>query len=551
MRDKSGLRACAAILLVVAALAGCGSNPPAANKNATKGSTEGGSEPDYTPTGKLLADSGFRPAANGFRFQNYGNDDNPTNLTPDTMHALFGDSVCASTVGGCELIPQAQAYLEEANKAMAGGHCYGMSVTSLLLAAHKLDPAKYGAAGADKLDLAGNVELQSMIARQFIGQTFPGVLAGQINGTPKQIVDKLVQVLKPGAPETYSVGFYKRDRTGGHEVTPYAVEDKGDGKVAILIYDNNYPGVTRHIDVDRNTDTWRYETAANPANPSEPYEGDATTATLQLDPTMPAQQQQQFPYTAHDTKGSKTGGPKGGPALTIYLDGDPVQHGHLLITDDKGKRIGYLNGKRVNEIPGARFVDIKSNNSTHRYEPEYQIPADTHFTITVDGTGLTKPDKTDVVILGDAFDVSVSGINLAPNAKSTIDMSADGDRVTYGSTDAQAPDIEIGESYEHSDYAFAVSKAAVGPNGTVSVSLPLDRNVFTIDAAKSAAPGSYGVTMQRIDDHGKRTFKKDGVAVAASGAAAFDFDGWDGGGKSIALTVTDKGKPTTTQLPAN
>ncbi|GAP33493.1 hypothetical protein, partial [Nocardia seriolae] len=506
----------------------------------------------HDTSGPLLADSGFRPAANGFGFQNYGNENGPINLTPNTMRALFGDAVCASTVGGCELIPQAEAWMAEQNTGMANGHCYGMSVTSLLLAGHELDPAKYGAESTVKLNLADNPALQEMIAQQFVGQWMPDVVAGQVKGTPKQVVDKLVEVLKPGAGETYSVGFYKRDMTGGHEVTPYAVEDKGKGQVSILIYDNNFPGVTSHIDVDRNTDTWHYQTASNPADPSEPYDGDASTATLMLDPTMPAQQKQTFPYLGHDTKGSKGNGPKaGGPALTVFLDGDPIDHGHLLITDDGGRRIGFVNGKRVNEIPGARFVDVKSNNSTYKFEPEYPIPAGTHFTVTVDGTGLKRPDKTGVVILGDAFDVSVSGITLAPGAKSTIDMGIDGDRVSYSSTDAQTPDIEIGESYEEADYAFAVSRAAVGAGGVVSVTLPLDRNVFSIDATGSKARAALGVTMERIDDHGKRTFKKDGIAVAANASAAFDFDSWDDGGKSITLTVTDQGKPTTTQLPAN
>ncbi|MFE3193899.1 hypothetical protein ACFXHA_33195 [Nocardia sp. NPDC059240] len=550
MRNKSRLRAAAAILLL--AVAGCGSTPAATPGGTApaKGSSTGGSQPDYTPTGKLVADSGFRPAVDGFGFQNYGNDSGPINLTANTMRALFGDAVCASTQGDCELIPQAETWMAEQNKGMANGHCYGMSVTSLLVAMHKLDPAKYGADSTVKLDLAHNAALQEMIAQQFVGQWMPNVVAGQVKGSPKQIVDKLTEVLKPGAAETYSVGFYKRDMTGGHEVTPYAIEDKGNGQSSILIYDNNFPGVTSHIDVDRNADTWRYQTASNPADPSEPYDGDAGTATLMLDPTTPAQQQQTFPYLVHDTKGAK-GAKPGGPALTVFLDSDPVDHGHLLITADGGKRIGYVNGKRINEIPGARFVDVKSNNSTYKFEPEYQIPAGTHFTVTVDGAGLKKTQKSDVVILGGAFDVSVGGINLAPGATSTIDMGIDGDRVKYTSTDAQAPDIEIGESYDSSDYAFAVSKAAVGPGGTVEVTLPLDRNVFTVDATKSRAPASLGVTMERIDDHGKRTFSKDGVAVSGTATAAFDFDAWDGGGKAIALTVTDQGKKNTTQLPAN
>ncbi|MGW4245703.1 hypothetical protein, partial [Nocardia sp. NPDC004722] len=78
MRNKSRLRAAAAILLL--AVAGCGSTPAAtpAGTAPAKGSATGGSQPDSTPTGRLVADSGFRPAVDGLGFQNYGNDSGPT-----------------------------------------------------------------------------------------------------------------------------------------------------------------------------------------------------------------------------------------------------------------------------------------------------------------------------------------------------------------------------------------------------------------------------------------------------------------------------------------
>ena len=56
--------------------------------------------------------------------------------------------------------------------------------------------------------------------------------------------DALTAALK-SHNETYTFGFYKRDGTGGHATTPYAVEDKGGGQFAVLMYDNNYPLVTR------------------------------------------------------------------------------------------------------------------------------------------------------------------------------------------------------------------------------------------------------------------------------------------------------------------
>src|SRR5579859_5354079 len=42
-------------------------------------------------TGKLIADTGFRPAVDGFNFPNYNNSIGAENLTADEMRALFGD----------------------------------------------------------------------------------------------------------------------------------------------------------------------------------------------------------------------------------------------------------------------------------------------------------------------------------------------------------------------------------------------------------------------------------------------------------------------------
>ena len=133
------------LTLVVLALAGCGGSSPG------------------TPSGG--ADSGFRPGANGFPFQNYGNvlsgGGTPTNLTAHDVQMMFGDGVCADAqLRRCDLIPEAQAWLDSTNQAMAGGHCYGFSVLAELLWQHKLNVATLGAAATTDLAIHNNQALQ-------------------------------------------------------------------------------------------------------------------------------------------------------------------------------------------------------------------------------------------------------------------------------------------------------------------------------------------------------------------------------------------------------
>src|SRR4029453_10179144 len=97
--------------------------------------------------------------------------------------------------------------------------------------------------------------------------------------------------------DQYAVGIYKRDRTGGHAITPYAVEDRGNGVYWIMVYDNNYPGAARSIEVDTTKDTWRYSGSTNPAEPADEYEGDAETKTLELAPITPRLGQRDCPFS--------------------------------------------------------------------------------------------------------------------------------------------------------------------------------------------------------------------------------------------------------------
>ncbi len=183
----------------------------------------GGSSPS-TPLG-TVADSGFRTPINGLPFQNYGAELStgavPVNLTAADVQKLFGDGVCADAqLRRCDLIPEAQAWLNDTNQAMSGGHCYGFSVLSELVWQGKVNVNTLGAAAATGLAIDNNQTLQRTIAYDWALQTLQSVQAERITGSPDQILDKLRQVLKPHPSQTYTIALWKRDGSGGHAVTP-------------------------------------------------------------------------------------------------------------------------------------------------------------------------------------------------------------------------------------------------------------------------------------------------------------------------------------------
>ena len=97
-----------------------------------------------------------------------------------------------------------------------------------------------------------NRTLQAEIAYWFVTQATTPATQGIIRGTPVEILDRLIKELKPGASDTYTVGVYAPPGIGGgHAVTPFAVENIDNNIFHVLVYDNNHPGKTRRLIIDR------------------------------------------------------------------------------------------------------------------------------------------------------------------------------------------------------------------------------------------------------------------------------------------------------------
>ena len=347
------------------------------------------SSPPGVP-GNVVYDLGFTPEQNGFSFSNYGDDIPAINLTADELRRMFGDQVCSRLDGDlCILTPPAEQWMEQINGAMAGGHCEGMAVLSLMMYTEQIPAADFGGTLASDLDINDEI-LQREIAYWWATQTVAPTYTSVIKGTPMEILEIVQQMDVSG--ETYSIGIYKEDGSGGHAITPFGVEDKGNGLYTILAYDNNYPGETRELFVDSRDNTWLYEASINPLVQSELYTGNADTQTLDLTPTSARLGVQECPFC----DGSGVSSPGGGKfaALAqelnqIFLDGE----GHILITDDNGNRLGYADGKIVNEIPGATYTAYRMDASGNAPEPIYWLPATLDVTITIDGSTLTEESR--------------------------------------------------------------------------------------------------------------------------------------------------------------
>ncbi|MDQ6914892.1 MAG: hypothetical protein M3155_03680 [Actinomycetota bacterium] len=529
-------------LLVVAALlvAGCGGSgkKPAAAVSPAPGAqlaaapaSQDSSPPSYTPSGQIVAKSDFRTDTNGFGFPNYG--PGRQDMTPAQMVDLFGAKVCASgsSAADCVLTSPAEAWMTSMNEKMDKGHCFGFSALSLQMFQKIVNPLDFGAPTPFALLLDDNVALQERIAESWVLQTLAPVQNGEIGGTPAQVLDALTSAL-PNARETYTIAIFKRDLSVGHAVTPYAVEDKGGGKAAVLIYDNNFPGITRAIDFDRNADTWSYEAASNPSVASSLYEGDAQTKTTFIAPTTPGVGLQPCPFCPAAGKLPAARGRGRPPVLRpgsyeeITVAGDSVNHGHLVMTDSAGHRTGFVNGKVVNEIPGAQVVPLMlTQNWAEAPEPLYRIPRGVAYTVAIDGGALKAADAESLSLIGPGYAATVGNLILKPGQRDQLQLTGAGTSLTYrtGAGQTQRPHLQIGLDRAGRDYSFTVTTPAIpGGSALTAVAQPATGQL-RLDAAGVKAAGTYNLAVTQVRRSGARTARGTAAQVPAGGSTRLRF----------------------------
>ena len=517
--------------------------------------------PDAAPTAEpqpaansdtpgVVADLGFRPEVNGFQFENYGKSD-AKNLTPAELQRIYGNGVCASTANDqCVLTPPAEQWMMQQNQSMEGGHCYGFSVAALSMFAGIISPANYGGGStAIDLSLSNNEPLQREIAYSFVFQGFDPVRNGVIAGTPNQVLDKLIEILKAGTntTEVYTIGFFRADGQGGHAVTPFAVENRGNGIYAVLIYDNNYPKETRSILFDRNADTWNYTTTTNPAEPTSDYQGTAASQSLFLFPTTPGLSQQACTFCAGGSSGSR--GSMLAAAATeyneLYLDGDPSIHAHLLLTDESGKQYGFLpDGKFVTDLPGVKSERTFSGLDDDTPEPTYFVPTGKAFQVTIDGTPLKEPDLTDVVMIGPGYDLGVFDIGLDPGQQDTLTFTADGNGLSYQTESSESPSIVFGVQLDGADFEFEIKGVDVAGGGTINASIDTKEGWLLIDTDGTEAAGQYALYLTRYDDEGEEFFQHEEIILEPTDLMYVYYGKWTGNGGTLEVGI-DRGSDGT------
>ena len=280
----------------------------------------------------LVADLNFRPETDGFNFSNYG--PGARGLTPEEIRRMFGDGVCINSADGkCNLGPIGTYWMEFINSLMDGGHCMGMATLSLLFFEGFSDPSQFGARSTHDLILDGNEPLQREIAYWFAMQAVDPARSSKIEAPPNDILDILGNSMADGDRSLkYTMSISRPDGSGGHAVMPFSIVSFGNGTYWIMVYDNNIPDLPIPVAVDTRTNTW-----TSPIY--EGFGGDAINQSLNLYPIGSQLSTQDCPFCMDSN--------------ITYCNIWTIGPARLLIEDAKGRRLGFVDGKLINEIPGA------------------------------------------------------------------------------------------------------------------------------------------------------------------------------------------------------
>jgi hypothetical protein len=477
--------------------------------------------PAASSAGPIVADNGFRPNPNGFSFQNYGDEEGYANLNPAELERLYGPGVCIPGRGTCVLTPIARSYMKAYNEGSADGHCFGFATLSELIYKGYLPRFGYSTVGAlgpgatstFQLGIEGNGLLQRSIARAFNFQELASITEATLIGTPTQILNKLLGgALDPKEKEIWTFEIFQYGFKAGHAITPYAVEDMGNGVYEVHVYDNNWPNDdSRRLQIDTKTNTWSYYAAINPGFPQAQYEGNAKSKTLRLSPVTPGLGVQPCPFcVGREGAGSKFN--------EIRLDGTSDQHARLLVTDAKGRRTGYVGQRIVNQIPGAKVLPRSSQGIVplagggaeygDSPVPVIQVPKNVEFEIGIDGRHLKVRDRETLSLVGPTYDASFENIIMGPGQTAKVAIDPRGNAIGYrASAKTVAPAISLGEESKSTGYTVTVAtKQAPRNSDLIFVKVPKQKLMWFGDTTTSRR--TYEVAIDALSNKGMKSYAR-------------------------------------------
>lgn len=506
----------------------------------------------YGQTGKIVADIEFDPKIDGFGFENYVNEHRwQDDLDASDLITMFGVApvcVTGNSASTCKVKRPADNWRLKVLKEMNGGHCEGMAVASFLFFEEREFKNKWKIAanfqkGVENVyDLKfPNQAIENYIAYFWATQTFREVYKHKEEAEksgPLGIVKTLISTMNEENGELWTIQICKYvngDYKDCHAVAPFAVEDFGS-YYSIHVYDNNNPGETRYMTVQKNgQQTWKYNAATNPNEEEDLYTGNLSTKSFNIVPLSSRLFGKKYraPFATAKERNSESvtsGAAGGGETVEFFVSGDA----DMLVTSGDGKRVGYDWTKKqtVNEISGASMNYI-STFADDDMPPVITLPFQSNakpFTVALSGKELEKEDFVDLMYSGPGFSVGFDGLRLDPDEILIVQISPDGTQLSFtASADGETPELYFTYNAENgASYEIEVGGVTLEAGKTLFANLDLRAGKFHF-RDNDGRREKYDIDFVRIlPDGTQQKFETDDVEFGETDNYEMDFSRWDG-----------------------
>jgi len=482
----------------------------------------------------LNADIGFRAVPDGYGFPNWGGI-NLSDFTYADLTRMFGtDAVCWKIVGTtCILKPKAELFVYQVNIPMAG-HCLGMAVSSLRFYKDidlplSLEEVYFQVKDSAVLTNWQSETFSTTIRRNISyfhvmqqADPFKAYSDGSMKNTPSEILSE-VSLAMSGAEQNYPIlFFYRTDMRGGHAVTPYAVEDKGNGIYWIRIYDNNFPGYhDKKIIVDINNETWFY---------NDRYKGTRDSHNLGTAPISIFSQRPVCPWCENTLNAV--------PMMQLYHEGA----GDLLIQDSYSRRLGFQDGVFYSEIPGAYALPVLGGLDVDT-QPIFYLPLTDEYALTLAGLPTKSVGEASIVAFGPGYGITINGIDVDSNTMDVISISNDGTIVNYQPNQDQ--DLTYGFYLDTDNASWQLETSQVDVNASQISVITVDpfQKSLEIDNVQNNT-GEYNLYFKRVSDDGTNYFASNKILFPALSSHYVHIDGWqETGSAQVDIDTNGDGVP--------
>lgn len=477
----------------------------------------------WQPRGSVIADSGFRPAKDGYFFLNYGNygAEFPNqvnnyifktslravaNMGSKQMIGLFGaKQVCHGNVskgGTCVLTLAARQWMDAANTESDGGHCFGMATTAAQIYDGMRSASSFGAPTPHKVGFAPKAT--SQIAQSFATQE----LVDLPTLTPSRALPKLVKALRNGsAPYTLSI----RDNTGGgHAITPIAIYDRGHGKYDIAVYDNNYPDRVRAIHADTRAKVtadyagFKYELFTIPGAPPVDMVGNISLVPVKS--LLPNGN-----FTCPFCSGAATTTVKIAPAVTDV----PV---NVQVTSPTGSPIPGLK---------VRYPTNPWRPGQARSFPKFEVPKGVAFKVTIDNGANPATLNTAVLVTTGEVSTELSSYALPAGSIDHFSLTPTTGEIAFVTSRGSDPVLSVLDDTAANEYQAVVESIDLAPGGGFKAALDQGSHVFSF----APPAGDDQVLMEVVqggDVGGSAVINSGtaGLALPSDGSLRWNYGDW-------------------------